>query len=102
MRRVKQTLILLCWSGLFFGALYFPKWQFWALEPRTLSLLVWGDLIPPSLIAQFEKETGIKVYLNFYYSNEELAVKLKATRGENYDLIVPSDYTVKILKEEGL
>ena len=94
-----KLFILLFWTLLFFGMLYFPKWHFLVLNPRSLSLFVWGDFLDPTLITRFEKKTGIKVHLNFYYSNEELVVKLKETKGEGYDLIVPSDYTVKILSE---
>ena len=54
----------------------------------------------PGVIADFEKETGIKVNLNYYSSNEELIVKLKATKGEGYDLIIPSDYAVKSLSKK--
>ncbi|HAZ15612.1 MAG TPA: hypothetical protein DCY54_03120 [Parachlamydiales bacterium] len=97
-----KLFILLFWTLLFFGMLYFPKWHFLVLNPRSLSLFVWGDFLDPTLITRFEKKTGIKVHLNFYYSNEELVVKLKETKGEGYDLIVPSDYTVKILSEAGL
>ncbi len=102
MRLLSRPLIILFWSALFFGALYFPKWEFLSLDDNTLSIFTWGDILEPSVIEEFEKETGIKVHLNFYYSNEELAVKLKATGGEGYDLVIPSDYAVKILANEGL
>ena len=56
----------------------------------------------PRPLTEFEKETGIKVNLSFYASNEELQVKMKATGGEGYDLIMPSDYAVSILMKEDL
>ena len=102
MKPLYLLLIILFWIGLFFGSLYFPKWEFLSLDDKTLSIFTWGDVLEPSVIEEFEKETGIKVHFNFYYSNEELAVKLQATKGEGYDLIVPSDYAVKILAREGL
>ncbi len=71
-------------------------------EPNSINVFAWGDILDPAVIADFEKETGIKVNLNYYSSNEELIVKLKATRGEGYDLIIPSDYAVKILIKEDL
>jgi spermidine/putrescine transport system substrate-binding protein len=40
--------------------------------------------------------------MSYYSSNEELIVKMKATRGRGYDLIIPSDYAVKILIEDEL
>ena len=54
------------------------------------------------MIAKFEKETGIKVQLTYFTSNEELMTKIKATGGEGYDLIVPSDYAVDLMVRDGL
>jgi len=65
-------------------------------------VFAWGDILDPEVIEDFERKTGIKVHLNYYSSNEELLVKLKATKGEGYDLIVPSDYAVQILIRDGL
>jgi spermidine/putrescine transport system substrate-binding protein len=61
----------------------------------------WSNYFPPELIAKFEKETGIDVTLDVYDSNETLLAKLQAG-ATGYDLIVPSDYMVKILKDEGM
>ena len=102
MKSLYRLLIILFWLGIFFGSLYVPKWEFLSLNENSLSIFTWGDVLEPSVIEAFEKETGIKVHLNFYYSNEELAVKLQATKGEGYDLVIPSDYAVKILAQEDL
>jgi spermidine/putrescine transport system substrate-binding protein len=59
-------------------------------------------MIDPVILARFEKETGIKVYLNYFESNEELFVKLKATQGSGYDLIIPTDYMMKQLIDHQL
>ena len=94
--------ILLFWTGLIFSTLYFPQWLILPYEEKTLNVFSWGDILEPSVVAQFEKETGIRVHLSYYSSNEELLVKLKATHGEGYDLIIPSDYAIPQLVEEGL
>jgi spermidine/putrescine transport system substrate-binding protein len=94
--------IVALWIALMFGALYWPKWGWLHYDERTLNVFAWGDILEPSVIADFEKETGIKVRLSYYSSNEELLVKLKATRGAGYDLIIPSDYAVQLLVQEGL
>jgi spermidine/putrescine transport system substrate-binding protein len=94
--------IILFWIALIFAALYWPKWKIFKYDANSITVFAWGDILEPSVIAKFEKETGIKVYLNYYSSNEELLVKLKATRGEGYDLIIPSDYAVRLLAQEGL
>ncbi len=97
-----RALIVFLWISLILIALYWPKWKVIHFEPKSLNVFAWGDILEPTVIARFEKETGIKVHLNYYSSNEELLVKLKATRGEGYDLIIPSDYAVERLIEEEL
>lgn len=96
-----RTLVVIFWIGLLFCILYFPQGLFFR-EKKSINVFAWGDILDPSVVAEFEKTTGIKVNLNFYASNEEMIVKLKATGGEGYDLIVPSDYSVEILVKEKL
>ncbi|HKZ00439.1 MAG TPA: extracellular solute-binding protein [Rhabdochlamydiaceae bacterium] len=97
-----RSSIILLWLVIIFTGLYWPKFKVLQYEKNSITVFTWGDILEPTVIEQFEKDTGIKVYLNYYSSNEELLVKLKATRGEGYDLVVPSDYAVKLLAEDGL
>lgn len=85
-----------------FAALYLPHWKILSFKEKSLNIFAWGDILEPTVIENFERETGIKINLSYYSSNEELIVKLKATEGEGYDLIIPSDYAVSILAQEGL
>jgi len=56
---------------------------------RTLNVNNWADYIGPDVIANFEKETGIKVrYDATVESNETLHAKLVAGR-TGYDIVVP-------------
>ena len=66
-----------------------------------LNLYNWTDYISPDLLKRFETETGIKVNLDTYDSNETLLAKLQAG-GANYDVILPSDYMVKQMIDLGL
>lgn len=67
----------------------------------------WGQYIDDGtdgtldVLAEFTKETGIKVNYLTYDSNESLYTKLK-TGGTTFDVIVPSDYMISKLKEEGM
>lgn len=99
---VKQFIIILSWLCLLFGALYWPKVNFFSYKANTINVFTWGDILDPKIISSFEKDTGIKVNFSYYSSNEELLVKLKATKGEGYDLIVPSDYAVATLIKQNL
>jgi spermidine/putrescine transport system substrate-binding protein len=71
-------------------------------DPNTLNIFVWGDFFPEETLKQFESETGIKLNVNYYGSNEELVLKLESTKGLGYDLVFPSDYGVTALKEKNL
>ena len=65
-----------------------------------LNFYNWTEYIDPELIAQFESEYGVDVVEDFYDSNEAMLAKLQS--GAVYDLIVPSDYMVAIMIEEGI
>lgn len=98
---INRALVVIFWIALIFGILYWPSGLFFR-EKKSINVFAWGDILDPSVVAEFEKSSGIKVNLNFYASNEEMIVKLRATGGEGYDLIVPSDYSVEILTKEQL
>jgi len=97
-----RSIVIALWIALIFCILYLPRWGAQKVEDHTINVFVWGDILEPSVVADFEKESGIKLNLSYYSSNEELIVKLKATKGEGYDLIIPSDYAVSILIKENL
>jgi spermidine/putrescine transport system substrate-binding protein len=61
----------------------------------------WTDYTPDDLLAKFEADTGIKVTMDTYDSNETLLAKLKSG-ATGYDLAVPSSNFVSIMVSEGL
>jgi spermidine/putrescine transport system substrate-binding protein len=61
----------------------------------------WTEYTPPELVDKFEAETGIKVSVDTYDSNETLLAKLQAG-ATGYDLVVPSQNFVPIMINEGL
>ncbi len=56
---------------------------------KVLNVYNWSDYIEPSVIKDFEKETGIHVNYDVFDSNEILETKL-LTGHTNYDVVVPS------------
>ena len=64
-------------------------------------LYTWVEYIDPDIKDQFEAECGVKVVETNYDSNETLLATLQAG-GAGYDLIVPSDYMVQLMIEEGM
>ena len=97
-----RSAIILFWIVLICGIIYFPSLELFPKRSDSLNIFTWGDTLDPDVIAKFEKETGIKVQLTYFTSNEELMTKIKATGGEGYDLIVPSDYAVALMVRDGL
>jgi len=60
-----------------------------AAEDKSLNLYIWNDYLAPDTVSNFEKETGIKVSVSNYGSNEELDSKL-ASGSSGFDIVVPS------------
>ncbi|QLA16388.1 polyamine ABC transporter substrate-binding protein [Desulfolutivibrio sulfoxidireducens] len=69
---------------------------------KTLNLYIWSEYMPDEVLADFTKETGIKVKISTYDSNETLYAKIKMLGGKGYDLIVPSAEYVSRMAGEGL
>lgn len=68
---------------------------------EVLNIYNVGDYINEDLLDKFEDETGIKVVYETYETNEIMYQKVKSG-GSKYDLVVPSDYMVSKLINEGL
>ncbi len=66
----------------------------------TLRLYNWGEYIDDSLVEAFEEETGISVQQIAFDSNEVAVTQIKA--GNQYDLVIPSDYAIEQLASEDL
>jgi putrescine transport system substrate-binding protein len=60
-----------------------------AQEEKLLNVYNWSDYIAEDTVANFAKETGIKVNYDVYDSNEVLEAKLLAGHS-GYDVVVPS------------
>ncbi len=72
------------------------------IEPASeIVLYNWSEYIEPEIYDLFEEEYGIKVVEDNFSNNEELLAKLQGG-ATGYSLIVPSDYTVGIMIEEGM
>lgn len=66
----------------------------------TLRLYNWGEYMDDSLVEAFEKESGIRVRQIAFDSNEVAITQIKG--GNQYDLVIPSDYAIEQLAIESL
>ena len=64
-------------------------------EDKVLNIYNWSDYIADDTIANFEKETGIKVRYDNFDSNEIVHAKLVAGNS-GYDVVVPSSYWARM------
>src|SRR5690554_1159513 len=87
-----KTLLALAVTGLFAGA---------AHAAGELKIYNWSDYIAEDTIANFEKETGIKVTYDLYDSNEVLDAKLLTGRS-GFDIVVPSNHYLTKQIEAGV
>lgn len=89
-----------------FGAIYLfmmlPTFITQLSPERSINVIAWSNSLDLKCLGNFEKETGIKVYMSYFETSEELFVKLKAGKGQGYDLIMPSDYVMSMLIEDKL
>lgn len=68
---------------------------------KELHVYNWSEYIDPQIYEDFEAEFGVHVIEDTFANNEELLAKLQAGAA-GYDIIVPSDYMVEIMIEEGI
>jgi spermidine/putrescine transport system substrate-binding protein len=71
---------------------------------KELHIFSWADYWPVeddnNLLRDFQEACGVEVTLDTYPSNEDLAARIRAGNS-GYDIIIPSDYMVDILIQEG-
>ena len=104
-------LVLICY--IFAGCGYeYIDWEPEAVYTREyagteLNVYNWGEYISDGsdgmmdVNREFEKLTGIKVNYTTFESNETMYSQLK-NGGVSYDIIIPSDYMIERLKNEGM
>ena len=68
---------------------------------ETIYLYTWVEYIDPAIKDMFKEECGVEVIETNFDSNETLLATLQAG-GADYDIIVPSDYMVQIMIDEGM
>ena len=82
LKNAGKTLLALSLMGAMAGAAQ--------ADNKVLHVYNWSDYIAPDTIANFEKESGIKVVYDVFDSNETLEAKLLAGKS-GYDIVVPSN-----------
>ena len=71
-----------------------------SFEKGEVNIFMPGEYISDDVVKSFEKETGIKAVITLFDTNESMYTKLLT--GTQYDIIIPSDYMIERLINEGM
>src|ERR1700676_4771319 len=55
----------------------------------VLNLYIWSDYLAPDTIASFEKQTGVKVRVSYFDTNESLEARM-LTGNSGFDVVLPT------------
>ena len=69
-------------------------------DGKTLKIYNWGEYTGYNLLSNFEDEYDCTVIMETFDSNEMMYTKLEA--GDQYDLLIPSDYMIQRLMKEDM
>ncbi|MDD3335248.1 MAG: spermidine/putrescine ABC transporter substrate-binding protein [Eubacteriales bacterium] len=94
MKKIMALILCLCLSALPLLGL--------AEEEKVVNILSWEGYVDEDTLNAFTEETGIKVVWSPMESIDEMLLKISQSGGEGYDLILTSDYSLDILRQEGL
>lgn len=102
-KHIVRTCFVIFWALAVYAFLLLPYLErVFFKEQKSLCVYSWADRIDESVLLDFEKKTGIKVYLNHYESNEELLTKLENMPYVDCDLILPSGYIISSMVKSNL
>lgn len=95
--------IIGCWLAIIFLFLMIPRIHQQLVTARlSLTILVPPAMFDEQTFKQYEKESGIALHVAYYENSQSLLSKMRTTGGKEYDLIMPDDHSIELLKQEGL
>ena len=71
------------------------------LVDQALNIYNWDTYIDPAVLTGFEQEYGVKIRYDLYENNEAMLATVQAGTTD-YDIVVPSDYMVEIMRAASL
>ena len=70
-------------------------------EDSVLNIYNWDTYIDPEILSNFEQIYGVRINYSTFSSNDEL-YEVVTSGANDFDIVVPSDYMVEIMRHEGL
>jgi spermidine/putrescine transport system substrate-binding protein len=97
-----RTGIVFCWILCCGFLLTLPWISLYFRSRNTVTILAMPNALNVDMFAAFTQQTGIKVSLSYAENADEIGMKLRATRGSGYDLIMVADYQIPALIKTGV
>lgn len=69
---------------------------------KTLNILTWDGYFPENVLNDFSESTGTQLNITNFQTNEEMLMKLEASQGGDYDIVIGSDYIIDIAAKQNL
>jgi len=98
----RKLIIFIFFSAIAACIFYAPRFFDYFKTQKAINVLTFVEMISPQTAKKFTEQTGIKVNMNYFESNDELLVKLKINKGRGYDLILVTDFIVDLLIQNDL
>jgi spermidine/putrescine transport system substrate-binding protein len=73
-----------------------------ATVARVLRVYNWDTYIDPDILTEFELQFAVEIDYQVFDSDVDLLEELRDGATDRYDVVVPSDFTVAIMRTEGL
>lgn len=98
-----RSMVVVIWMVIIYGFLMIPRLiQKTPVDTNSLRVYTWAHRIDEDMVRVFEKKTGIKVYLNYYESSEELLTKLEKMSSMDCDIMLPSGFIIEPMIKNNL
>ncbi|MBN1136065.1 MAG: spermidine/putrescine ABC transporter substrate-binding protein [Anaerolineae bacterium] len=72
-----------------------------SVADQALNIYNWDTYIDPAALTDFEQEFGVKIRYDLYESNEAMLATVE-DGATDYDIVVPGDYMVEIMRAADL
>ena len=95
MKNMKRKILIVCMSTMLLALAGCGD------SENVIRIFNWGNYMDESIFAEFTEQTGIRVNVTHFASNEEMYTRV-TSGGSTFDLLFPSDYMIERMIREGL
>jgi len=92
-----RSSIVFVWLVIFGGMLLIPRVVMYLMPSKHIAILTMPNMLNADKLTQFTKQTGISVSISYAENADEIMMKIDATQGQGYDLIMAADYQIPLL-----